>query len=164
MPRKPFTFSPEMKIRIKKTSTMSLIEEIYSTQNFDSVNAIINAGLEKGLPIVSGKQFSLDGAEIASIVSEKVLDKLEPFSNSILFNLRKLAVLQTVQETMLSSLIQEFEFFLQTKGITLDEELLDEFRINLPLRFEEDKQELIARLFEAEEQRNEQNRNEDDEG
>ena len=151
MSRKPITFSPEMKVRIKKTTTMNLIEELYESKKFDSINSIINLGLEKGLPIVAGKQLALDGEEIANRVSEEILDKLVPFSNSILFNLRKLAVLQTVQETMLSSLIQEFEFFLQTKGITLDEELLDEFRMNLPARFDEDKQELILRLFEAEE-------------
>ena len=156
MSRKPVSFSPEMKIRIKKTSTMSLVEELYESQKFDSINSIINIGLEKGLPIVAGKQLALDGEEIANRVSEEILDKLVPFSNSILFNLRKLAVLQTVQETMLSSLIQEFEFFLQTKGIVLDEELLEEFRLKLPDRFDEDKQELIFRLFEAEEKRNNQ--------
>ena len=151
MARKKVTFAPEMKIRIKKTSTMSLIEKLYETGKYSSANAIVNAGLEQGLPVLTGDKSPVDSKELASLVSEEIMDKLVPLSNSILFNLRKIAVLQTVQEAMLSSILQELEFFLQTKGIVLDEELLTEFKDTLPERFEEDKQELIVRLLKAEE-------------
>lgn len=150
MPVSPSKFSHEMKIRIKNIDTMDNLKKIYETKKYDSVNSIVNAALEKGLPLLlSGEESLGNPSLIATKVAEQVLQQLSPLANSLLFNMRKITVLQTVQESILGSLIQEFEFYLKTKGVSIDPVLLEEFRMSLPTRFEQDKQVLIERLFNA---------------
>lgn len=145
MPRHP-SVSSDLHIRIKKSSTLDAIKDLYKTKKFESINDIVNIALEKGLPAIYAASDTLPGS-VAEKVSEQVIKHLSPVTDALLLNMKKITVLQSVQESMLGSMIQEFEFFLKTKGVTIDPRLLDEFRFRLPQRFEDDKQELIDRLF-----------------
>lgn len=145
MPAQPSKFSHEMRIRIKNVNTLDMIKQVYSTKQFKSINEIVNTALERGLPQLLDGNTALDCSEI----SKNLLEELTPITQSLLFNMKKITILQTVQESMISSLLQELEFYFKVKGITIDPALLDEFRLALPDRFEEDKQELIERLFES---------------
>lgn len=146
----PLKYYYEIRVKLKKVETLELLKKVYETQKYKTATAIINAALEKGLPLLlSGEERSVNPDQLANKVAEQVLEKFTPISNSLLFNMRKIAVLQTVQESMLGSLLQEFEFFLKTKGVSIDPAILEEFRIALPDRFENDKQDLIERLFDA---------------
>lgn len=150
MPVTPSKFSHELKIRIKKAETLDTLKEVYKTKKYSSINAAVNAALEKGLPLLlADSDYGVNPKKLASQISEQVLEQLLPISNSLIFNMRKITVLQTVQESMLGSLIQELEFFLKIKGISIDPAILEDFRLTLPTRFENDKQEMIERLFAA---------------
>ena len=164
--KKPTAFSHEMKVRLKKASTLESIKALYETKRFESVNAIVNSALEKGLPLLEGKKSDATTNQIAELIAFKVANKLSPMTDKILLNMKKITILQTVQESMLSSLIQELEFYLKTKGISIDPEILMEFKDTLPERFDEDKTLMIESLFsDAEDvsQAYEQESDEDDE-
>lgn len=141
------SISSEFHLRIRRRSTLDYIQNLFDSKEYDSVNEILNTALEKGLPAMIENAEAVIPDNIAKTVADRVIEELSPLTDSLLLNMKKVTVLQTVQEAMLGSLIQEFEFFLKTKGITLDPKLLDEFRFSIPDRFEKDKQELIDRLF-----------------
>ena len=146
MPPRPNKFSSEIRVRIKNVDTLEQIKNIYSSRRFKSINEIINAALELGLPLLDQKatQYADAGEQ-----ADRLIQQLSPLVNSLIFNMKKITVLQTVQESMIGSLIQELEFYMKIKGVDIDPALLDEFRLYLPDRFEQDKQELIERLFDA---------------
>ncbi|MBE6537791.1 MAG: hypothetical protein E7673_07595 [Ruminococcaceae bacterium] len=146
------TVSHELRVRVTKPKILDMINEIKEQGHYASANAMLNDALERGLPYISGKktpEVNANTREIVKKVSEAVSAQLSDFEYKMLFNMKKIQVLQTIQEQMLGSFIQEFEFFLQTNGIRLDKALLEKFKESLPERFESDKQAYINQLLSA---------------
>ncbi|MBO5416763.1 MAG: hypothetical protein J6A83_09060 [Clostridia bacterium] len=144
--------SNELRIRVTKPKVMDMINTIKAQGHYTTVNAMLNDALERGLPYISGKkspEVNANTREIVKRVSEAVASQLSEFEYKVIFNMKKIQILQTIQEQMLGSLVNEFEFFLSTNGIKLDSALLESFKESLPERFETEKQDYINQLLSA---------------
>lgn len=142
----------ELRIRVNKPKIMDLINDINKQGHYPSVNAMLNDALERGLPYISGKKSPETNAntrDIVKKVTEAVSTQLSEFEYKMIFNMKKIQILQTIQEQMLGSMLNEFEFFLATNGVKLDAALLDKFKESLPERFEIEKQGYIEQLLSA---------------
>lgn len=140
---KPSTFPSEKKIRLSSVKLEKQIQELYDSGKYKSVNAIINAALELGLPAL--KEENLDPSVADSIVS-RITSAIAVSTDRLLLGQKKILILQTIQEEMIASMIQELEFFCKSNGISFDEALLEKFQRTLPQRFEKDKNTLISKI------------------
>lgn len=137
------SFPTERKIRLTNASTERQIQEILDQGKYKSVNAIINAALELGLPALKDEQLDVSTAD--SIVS-RITSAIALSTDRLLLGQKKILILQTIQEEMIASIIQELEFFCKTNGISFDDALLEKFQRTLPQRFEKDKVALISKI------------------
>lgn len=150
MPVKKRTLSSELHLRIKKVKTLEQIEEVYndSTLNYKTINDVLNDAIEIGVKAI--KDGNAAPENVQQIIKKEVkrcIDTQYRCTNKVMLQLRKITILESVQELILSSLVQEFELYLKAQGIKLDEKMLEDFKNSLPKRFEEDKQYFISRLL-----------------
>lgn len=143
------TVSSDLHIRITKLKTLTLLQKVYDSKSEErkKINTIINEALELALPCM------LDNTSLDTIDKTlerhtgRILSQQYKHTEKILSQLTKLSILLITNEQMVSSVLQELEFFLLANGIKIPEELLSEFKDNLPERFEKDKEILIEKLI-----------------
>lgn len=140
---KPSSFPTERKIRLTSANTERQIQEILEQGKYKSVNAIINAALELGLPALKDEQLD---PSLAENIVRKITSAIAVSTDRLLLGQKKILILQTIQEEMIASMIQELEFFCKSNGISFDEALLEKFQRTLPQRFEKDKNTLISKI------------------
>ena len=67
-------------------------------------------------------------------------------TQKIMLQLNKLSILLSINESIVSTIVQELEFFMRANGVIIPDELLEDFKNELPTRFETDKEILIRKL------------------
>lgn len=143
------SISPDLHVRITKLKTLTLLQKVYDSKPEEGkkVNAIINEALELALPCMLDNT-SLDTVDKAmERHTGRIISQQSRHTEKILAQLTKLSILLMTNEQMVGSILQELEFFLLANGIKIPEELLSEFKDNLPERFENDKEILIEKLI-----------------
>lgn len=120
----------------------------YSTNKFSSLSDILNAAIEAGLKVIQNNDLSPSSfEEIVKKEVKKSIDTQYRCTKKLMLQIKKLTILESVQELMISSLLQEFEFYLKAQGVRLDDRMLEDFKASLPKRFEDDKQYFISTLM-----------------
>lgn len=155
---KPSTFSSRKELRITKAATLETLENVYySRKGKDSINTILNEALEMGLDYIWQK--SVPQKNIDSLIynaTQRIIMNQQRQQDVILNKLNKVSIMLMTNEIMLSSIVQEMEFFFAANNIEIPPEMLQTFINNLPSRFEKEKNYFIGQLF-GEEENNEKN-------
>lgn len=150
---KKIELSSEQHIRIKKLSTLEQIQSLAQRRHGDSakINSIINEALELALPCMIEQTDPESFKNILEKSTQRLIMNQNRQTQKLLQSLQKLIIVQTITESMTGSLVHELEYFLKSKNVQLDPELLEEFKNSIPTRFEDDKQTLIDQLLKPEE-------------
>ena len=132
----------EFHLRIKKQSTSDLIEKI-ANENSLTFNEVINLALEEGLQKLERTQFDKQ-RELISACSKVVREELQPLKET----LAMLLTIQMIDKKMISSLYQQFDFFIQNSGnVKLPEAYKNKFDQKLPEHFDKLKASYIKKVL-----------------
>ncbi|MBR2887405.1 MAG: hypothetical protein IKB95_04195 [Bacteroidales bacterium] len=143
---KNITISSQQHIRIKKLSTLSLLQQAYDNKKGDNINAIINKALDLGLPaLVEDRKPDTINSELEKYTN-RIVSAQTKQTQKIMLQLNKLSILLSINESIVSTIVQELEFFMRANGVIIPDELLEDFKNELPTRFETDKEILIRKL------------------
>lgn len=130
-------------LRIKKQSTSELIEKL-AQENSLTLNEIINMALEEGLNKL-GRIHSGNDEDLVSVCSKIVRQEIQPLKE----NLAMLLTIQMIDEKMISSLYQQFDFFLKnSNNVKLPEAYKNKFDQKLPEHFDKLKAMYIKNILE----------------
>lgn len=146
---KATTFHSDVHLRIKNVKNIELVEKIYNESSSDkiTINDILNDALDIGLSsLAEGSPAPSTISDMMKKETDRILKNQNRCTQNLMSQIDKLLALNLVQEEMIGSIIQEFEFFLKANGISIDDELLKKFKLSLPARFEESKQYYINTL------------------
>lgn len=146
---RPTTFACEKRLRITKVKTHEDLKTAYRLNGGKkSLNALMNEALELGLKTMIEGELPTPTFENALYnATQRIIMNQNRTTAKLLRGMQKITVLQAVFEPMLSTIIQELEFYLKTKGIELDAEFKADIMQNSPLRFEELKTEMINNIM-----------------
>lgn len=151
MARRPQTIriNSEQHIRIKKLKTISLIQEICATRvgEASKINSVINDALEIGLPCLLESTNPVSLETSLEKYTQRIITNQNRQTQKLQSTLQKLSVLATINEAMVGTIIHELESLLQVNGVELPPELLEEFKQEIPQRFEAEKVKLIEKLL-----------------
>lgn len=149
---KKIELSSEQHIRIKKLSTIEQIQTLAQRRHGDSakINSIINEALELALPCMIEQTDPESFKNVLEKSTQRLIMNQNRQTQKLLLSLQKLIILQTVNESMTGSIVHELEYFLKANNIQIDTALLEEFKNDIPVRFEDEKQQLIEQLLKNE--------------
>ena len=149
MGRKVGEVKSDIHIRVLKTKTLESLKKVKELRKGtdEQINVIVNDALEIALPIMLDKGEPETIKKIISENTETILKKQAENTKKLFSEIRKISILLLTNEQLVGTILQEFEYFLSVKNIEIPQELLLEFKDNLPKRFEDEKKKLIEDLI-----------------
>lgn len=141
--------SPDLHVRIQKEKTLDQLNELQSLREgkAQTVNSIINEALEMALPYMleGGRPQAME--DVLEKHTQRIIMNINRQVSRLNTSLQKLSILSIINEAMVGSIVQELEYFIKANGVPIPDELLEDFKNEIPKRFDAEKQKLIETLL-----------------
>lgn len=141
--------SPDLHVRIQKEKTLDQLNELQSLREgkAQTVNSIINEALEMALPYMleGGRPQAME--DVLEKHTQRIIMNINRQASRLNTSLQKLSILSIINEAMVGSIVQELEYFIKANGVPIPDELLEDFKNEIPKRFDAEKQKLIETLL-----------------